>query len=111
MIPGIAADQAVNVVSEIPGKVRTFYADFMQWLESEDSEIKIASLAEILYASGIPQGAYLFLHDLHVLERQIMNYIASLGADIKTAESDLSIAGQEMLRVLSLGAYGGGIQP
>lgn len=99
-----------EVTPENIRKLRDFLAD--QFGLTQDVNFEgIYPLILSAYASGIPQGILLFFHDLHILERQVMNYLASLGSDVKTAESDLSIAGQELLRIFTLGAYGGGIQP
>lgn len=104
----IAAESVIN--KENAKKLFDFLKEQFALTPDVDFE-GIYPLILSLYASGIPQGIYLFFHDLHVLERQVMNYIQSLGADVKTAENDLSLAGQELLRIFTLGAYGGGIQP
>lgn len=75
-------------------RLRDFLAD--QFGLTKDANFEgIYPLLLVLYASGIPQGIYLFFHDLRILERQIMNYIATLGADIKTAESDVYGVGKD----------------
>jgi len=56
-----------------------------------------------LYVSGVPQGIYQFFHDLHVLEKQIQNYLGTLGADVKTAENDLVQTGLNWAEYFHLG--------
>ena len=48
----------------------------------------------ILYQKGLPilKESEDFLHDLRVLERQIMHYMAMLGSSIETAKSDVAAA-------------------
>lgn len=59
-------------------------------LTQNDDFAGIFPLILALWGSGIPIGVYQFFHNLLVLEKQIQQYLASLGADIATAENDLS---------------------
>lgn len=81
MIPSEAA-AAAKEGAEV---IHHLYDDLVHFFQDDNSEIKIAAVLEILYASGIPQGIYTFAHNLAVLERQIQNYLEILGADISTA--------------------------
>lgn len=86
MIPGAIAKELTPDNLET---LKDFLAD--QFGLTEDNDFQgIIPLLIAAYGSGIPQGIYQFFHDLHVLERQIQNYLAALGSDITSAEKSLT---------------------
>lgn len=112
MIPGEIASKAISEINvKNAERLRDFLAKEFGLTSDVDFEGIYPIIALLFENRDILIGVYTFFHDLHVLEKQVQNYIANLGADVKTAESDVTLAGQELLRIFTLGAYGGGIQP
>lgn len=88
----IAADELSKVVTaQNVEKLRDYLAS--EFGLDKDSEFEgIYPLILALWGSGIPQGVYQFFKDMHILEKQVMNYLGQLGADVKTAETDVALS-------------------
>ena len=84
---------AEDILKEMPGEVRTLYNDFVSWLEGEDQEIKLGSLLEVLYYSGLIPGLIDFLKTGLLIEHQISLYLSQLGADAGQAQAAILAAG------------------
>ena len=86
MIPGMASKE---LTPENVKKLKDYLAEQFG-LTQDDNFDGIFPLLLALWGSGIPISVYQFFHNLLVLEKQIQQYLESLGADIATAESTLN---------------------